>query len=220
MRLSDKYCIDKIKGAIVERITKDWPTTVNQYDSAAQARMEMGSVFPMFMTWDYAFPEPVAAIELATKFDIPEILPAAFYRLATINTSINWSDMEYKPAGRWSELSPQNMVRFIIGRDKLYKSTVQRILEVLEEPSEHTACDTVRAVQRQDFITATLLEANVTGYMDPLRIYHQLREKINGTSGICFHCQFRIADRLNEERGVVWECLEEFFDLPNPQPTQ
>ncbi|PSR71218.1 hypothetical protein PHLCEN_2v12872 [Hermanssonia centrifuga] len=218
MSLSDKYCMDKIKAAIGARVMKDWPTTIDQYDNAAQACMNYHPGRLLSMAWDFVFPEPVAAIEFATKFNTPEILPAAFYHLATLDTSIKWTGMEYKPAGRWSELSSQNVARFIIGRDKLYKATVASVLGVFDEPCEYAVCDTARAVRRQDVIATTFLEANVTQHMDPLRIYNQLRENI-GFSDVCVDCQFRIAHRLSEEKGVLWECLKVFFDLPNPQPT-
>lgn len=69
--------------------------------------------------------EPAAAIKFAHDFDVPAVLPAAFYRLAITDPGDNWTsgrtsaDPPEVGSARWDCLDAPTFMRLMRGKDIL-----------------------------------------------------------------------------------------------------
>lgn len=107
LSMSSKYQVDHIRNTIIERLESDWPQSLFEWDllekriksvrdmydalkwrtpPEADSSNSEGEVFII----RHHFPEPCSAIRLAKQYDIPSILPSAFYRLACIYLNNDW----------------------------------------------------------------------------------------------------------------------------------
>ena len=70
----------------------DWPTTLDEWlvleDELEKAAREELGLHSLGM--DNRFPEPASAIRIALDYNIPSILPAAFYTLSRIRAKEDW----------------------------------------------------------------------------------------------------------------------------------
>lgn len=77
--IAAKYQVDSLCRAVAEHLKSQWPTTLEQLlkdTRTVPSHLPIGRMY-------IAFPEPAAAIRLATDLNVPEILPMAYYVLAT-----------------------------------------------------------------------------------------------------------------------------------------
>ena len=131
MRLATKYQVDSLCKRIANHLEQQWPKTLEEYAQLQSTREAAWDIRTRFRTPPvYAsFPEPAAAISLAVEYNIPSILPAAFYALAMSNPELNaWdcaleSSFQYdktRPA-RWSLLDKGSLLRCYQGKHTLSK---------------------------------------------------------------------------------------------------
>ncbi|KIP07184.1 hypothetical protein PHLGIDRAFT_429124 [Phlebiopsis gigantea 11061_1 CR5-6] len=101
MKMGRKYQIDTICAAITNHLEQQWPLTEESVRRFLRSREEdEESCFDEWRAdpstkhiWKM-YPEPASAIRLAVDFDIPSILPAAFYMLATMTPDQKWPKSE------------------------------------------------------------------------------------------------------------------------------
>lgn len=94
LRLAIKYEIEKLRTRLVHQVVADWPITIHDWDRQQaefdairkQLSAALAEGGPRTFLADL-IPEPASAIAFAREFNCPEILPAAFYRLSTMNIS-------------------------------------------------------------------------------------------------------------------------------------
>ncbi|KIP07180.1 hypothetical protein PHLGIDRAFT_71502 [Phlebiopsis gigantea 11061_1 CR5-6] len=80
MKLANKYEMDTIRERAVEAVCRDWPETFEQW---ARINAEIHSLIDRT-------PEAAAAVRFARDFNIPSILPAAYYALAHSDRNWHW----------------------------------------------------------------------------------------------------------------------------------
>lgn len=134
VKLAGKYLLDNVCAYMIRRVTMDWPTTLDAWDIAENERRGRRRMAESQYrsSADYVAladrtPEPVVAIVFAQENGCPEILPAAFYRLASIEITDDWSgtqpapgSVRYpRPRARWALCEKDNLVRWIKGRQAL-----------------------------------------------------------------------------------------------------
>lgn len=141
--------MDCIRSRIVKAIEAQWPRTLQQW-LVFQAGVKVRKEYWVAQHSDAhgclrattnpksALPEPVSAINLATEFDIPAILPAAFYRLAITDLQLDASGTFpwLKPSdfiASWSSLGQQNWSRLANGKEELIRQH-QEVADAYEEP--------------------------------------------------------------------------------------
>lgn len=125
VRLAGKYLMDQARADMIKRVTMDWPSTLEDWD----AREDGNAVHSRYYwqsgdqsaTWSNHTSEPVSAIVFAQENGCTEILPVAFYRLASIDIDDEWGTANtYQPdprrRARWSLCDKDNLVRWIRGR--------------------------------------------------------------------------------------------------------
>lgn len=134
VKLAGKYLLDNASADIIRRVTMDWPTTLDEWDileNERRGRRRMAdsqyrSGAECIALADRT-PEPVAAIVFAQENGCTEILPAAFYRLASIEITDDWSGTQPapgslrhpRPRARWALCEKDNLMRRIKGRQAL-----------------------------------------------------------------------------------------------------
>ena len=121
LRLAAKYLIEPLRAHLVEQVVSDWPKTLKEWD----LRQEEIQVFLRDRKHPPVhehFPEPVTAIKFAQEFGCEEILPAAFYQLATTSTSADWDLPQYSKnemRAKWSILEKEDWRRYARGCEEL-----------------------------------------------------------------------------------------------------
>lgn len=129
MQLAIKYQIDWIRTRIVEQFEADWPKTIFEWRrqrgewkaNLTSMAMRIEPLYPL----EHFHAEPAAAIRFALDFDIPSILPAAYYRLAMADLEEQWKDPEpvtLDPEGvsaRWGCLDAGILMRLMRGKERL-----------------------------------------------------------------------------------------------------
>lgn len=141
VKLADKYVMSTIRSAMVKRVIMDWPTTLDQWDvhqhelrNLNRQIFQIGPGHPQYFVVARHTPEPVAAITFARAHGCPELLPAALYRLASIEVANDW-DTELSQVfnrstavlfARWSLCDREDLLRYAHGRQTFayYHATV------------------------------------------------------------------------------------------------
>ncbi|KAL1938682.1 hypothetical protein VTO73DRAFT_11285 [Trametes versicolor] len=141
VKLADKYVMSTIRSAMVKRVAMDWPTTVDQWDvhqhelrNLSRQILQIGPGHPRYFVVAHHTPEPVAAINFARAHGCTEILPAAFYRLASIDVANDWDTVLSQLFNcsttvlfaRWSLCDKEDLLRYAHGRQSFayYHATV------------------------------------------------------------------------------------------------
>lgn len=138
LKLSMKYECERIRARIVENLEADWPQTLAQWDArrsetimarSEHAQQASGKVNGLYL--DDRLPEPASAIRIASDYNIPSILPAAFYELALLTTDADWDTYRANPSGegkhlrfgartaRWNLLDKRDLMRLLHGQKLL-----------------------------------------------------------------------------------------------------
>ena len=138
-KLGDKYQVDSIGQAILAHLRTMWPTTLTDLLRMVKARADWAKLYhteeasynqPLDSKLHLceSFPEPASAIRLARDYDIPAILPAAFYILATSDPDAPWPDrgvfrgkklLRTSVPANWALLEDGDRLRLFRGRDRL-----------------------------------------------------------------------------------------------------
>ncbi|KAI0777476.1 hypothetical protein BD413DRAFT_180066 [Trametes elegans] len=130
VRLADKYLLDTLRSSLVKRVVEDWPKTLDEWDVAngelkAIVNLAYRPNRPRSQTVNLPgrVPEPASAIMFAQEFGCHEILPAAYYRLATIEIDNEWERKRATDSttlyARWTLLDSESLLRYISGRRQL-----------------------------------------------------------------------------------------------------
>ena len=97
LSLVNKYAMDSLRPRLIRPFQQAWPKTPCQWD---QLEIQLDSqdgaftdhlvhgLYHRFEALTSQLPDPAPVIRLAGEFDIPAILPAAFYHLSRFRASI------------------------------------------------------------------------------------------------------------------------------------
>lgn len=216
---ASKYEVSDVCRKIIRHIESQWPNDLARWDLLAgyvAAGLETTSCMPI----DH-IPEPAAAIALGRKYDIFDILPAAFYDLSTIPSLNEWDirfeyeehradpPVDYKGrAARWKLLSGIDLLAIYQGRELL----TAHAEEVSERDFFYKACTTTSKQTCQE--TKKLLRRKISseGARDILRCLQTLLASTSNT--LCESCHFNLECHIETERKEIWRRLPEIFNLP------
>ncbi|KAF8121079.1 hypothetical protein EV363DRAFT_1187321 [Boletus edulis] len=125
--LSRKYGITRMYAQIMRHLESDWPQTLNDWDKLERDITETKNSDADRI--DDHSPEPAAAIKLAHRFDIPSILPAAFYHLSRLSIQDDWDKTHADPSisirnptkrtAKWGLLSAKDFRCLLLGKAEL-----------------------------------------------------------------------------------------------------
>ncbi|KAF7791232.1 hypothetical protein EIP86_002246 [Pleurotus ostreatoroseus] len=230
LKLSIKYECDTIHARLVENLQADWPQTLAQWDArrleTAVARSEHelrvnGKVDGLFL--DDRLPEPASAIRIASDFHISNILPAAFYQLALLNTDADWDAYRARPLGegkylrfgartaRWGLLDRQDLMRLCHGQKLLAAYTRSIGTEIFSPqcPKNAKGCSKARSD-----CWKYIQENAPISMEDPLDILHDC-VNIRDIFPIlpCERCTSDIATKAQNKRHELWRKLPALFNV-------
>ncbi|GJF00620.1 hypothetical protein PsYK624_169140 [Phanerochaete sordida] len=236
MRVASKYMADAIRERIIALLEEGCPRTFEQWVrfSAEQRALEQ-----LYATSPDPFndgtglsdrvPEPAALVRFACDFDVPTLLPFAFYTLASIPAARTWT----RPAGsprvasrryaRWELLDAGELARVLRGRETLsyirenskqwadYYFSAPTFLCIV--PQHRRACSE-RVLEVEDqWLQHIARKPMHTGCPDPLRIFEDAYYDAQAWK-LCDDCTGKMRKWIREEQQRdIWDSLQDTFDL-------
>ncbi|KIP07173.1 hypothetical protein PHLGIDRAFT_127803 [Phlebiopsis gigantea 11061_1 CR5-6] len=148
MRIATKYQIDTVRRRIIDIMHDSWPQTFEhwlryQSEIAVLRTMHAGRDDGLVdgKSFEECIPEPASAIRFAQDFDVPSILPFAFYTLAGIPIHHDWDEMRkgnghkrsanartQSRTARWDLLDVQDYKKVMAYREALAERVCQVVL--------------------------------------------------------------------------------------------
>ncbi|KAJ7636135.1 hypothetical protein DFH06DRAFT_1100234 [Mycena polygramma] len=222
LRICKKYRISDLAASVIAQLKFEWPTSLALWEvhetrvrklGIAHAAAPDGLIDGQYL--DDRFPEPASIIRLAREFNIPELLPAAFYALSLISPSAAY-DTYHTPAtralphhaaklarlarsARWGLLMPPDLLCLAKGRDFLRSR--KALTQILEKPTRSAACragcDTLLAALR-DLAEET---HDILGALTYLRLY--ITDPVNPPK-LCAVCAKGLCDEIAALRLRIW----------------
>ncbi len=219
MGLADKYLIDTIRIAIIAHIRSTWPTTLSEWDHVQECTALAAKTG---LPYDRILPEPLAAIQFANMFNVPEILPAAFYYLSTISMEHDRDSqlpktgvtLKEQPSARWSILDRQGLFQFITGRDRLHDRAFQLASGRAVSypcPGTHHPCPAARKALPGELLQCFVRETE--GPRDPLGAFKRLEKTVSRNGSFCSKCKPGLSRDLLRPRESLWNELPGFFNF-------
>ena len=130
MKIATKYQVESVRERVVTLMHDSWPQSFEQWLSihfelarikGQHKKANGGPVGGNYL--HQRIPEPCAAIRFARDYDIPSILPAAFYCLSGIPSNCNWEDplkrTNNRERARWGLLDAFDLRRLVRLREVL-----------------------------------------------------------------------------------------------------
>lgn len=236
LKLASKYQMEELRKRIVFRVEADWPQSISEwhrFDTTPMPKAPSDATYTCPRSKTLIL-EPVSAIRLARTYNIPAILPAAFYHLSRLSIERSWnaccgshakleaiSDIRYKIGARWELATGDDFRCLLHGRRALETAAVhfctdlqilsERYLEEIDKARSHdNRCrDVLNDMASVKYREKALAEPDI------FRMSRTLREDIQ--SKLCRHCSLALL-HLNggpfavAERGL-WDGLYMFFNL-------
>ncbi len=201
LTVATKYEIHSIRQCIVKRLESDWPQTLRGWENlVASKRTRL---------------EPAAAIRLATEFDIPSILPAAFYALVQINPEQEWSmSGDIVRGARWDMLHAEDYRRYVRGKHNLAVKMKEMYNNVFKV--DGACCESLTRC-RKTLNEACRGDAQDFLLPDPLRIF--IGSWSAKKLAVCLDCHLSVIINDYKAREELWEGLPEIFQLPKTSLT-
>lgn len=120
VRIAKKYMVQDITQVIIRHISKDWPKSLEEWDTLAENQSN-----PMSSL------EPAAAYLFALEHDVEDMLPAAFYLLTITPLTSDWDEPSEGKEGsraRWNMLVRHGeLLKFVQRRDKFIRYTQHEV---------------------------------------------------------------------------------------------
>ncbi len=102
--MATKYEMPELREKLVRIVESEWPLTLDEFEDFDRRQDELykrhedGIV--ELSSWPlHLIPEPAAAIALALEFNIPSILPAAYYDISRCSVECDWEDVNLNSLG-------------------------------------------------------------------------------------------------------------------------
>ncbi|CAL1702993.1 unnamed protein product [Somion occarium] len=226
-RLAIKYEIEVLRDAIFQQIAADWPEDLASWDARiaeeklCQEALSLDHESYDKDTLDEIFPEPAAAINFGLEFGVHSMLPAAFYRLATIpahqdwdvyrnmdhpNYGDHWSDLyDGLRTAHWGSLSSQVLMHLILLREEL-KGQTREIISTFsllhDKCAKRVSCKKTKAELLKNYLSSP----SESRFSDPMTVLKRLLDQTENWE-ICRLCKWFTRDKLLLVRQGVWSTV-------------
>ncbi|KAF8216796.1 hypothetical protein K438DRAFT_1925829 [Mycena galopus ATCC 62051] len=202
IRLGRKYEVKDLFASAVARLTAEYPTTLDRYDTVQQA------VFSGRITETYA---DIDVIALANETNLQSVLPSAYYHLverSTLNqllTSILPTDGETS----YASLSPVDVHRCVVGHQKLFIKQFQRDYTLGWTRQYFPDCTDAEdcRISRKAIMDCHLDDAEI-GALDRPSTW------VDSELKFCPECKQHMRKCMTIGRKKIWKELPEIFGLP------
>jgi len=96
--MATKYEMPELREKLVRIVESEWPMTPDEFEDFDRRHDELYKRYKdgivELASWPlHLLPEPAAAIALALEFNIPSILPAAYYDLSRCDVDWEWDNV-------------------------------------------------------------------------------------------------------------------------------
>lgn len=231
VRIAKKYQFDQLTSVIIDHVANMWPKTLHEWDlQESTFRLLQNSSHVTATQLRHAVSEPASAIMFALEFDVPTILPAAFYMLAVTPSGADWaSTLPTKStlysAARWDLLDGPTAIKLLRGRDSLrahlpkiplFNSIGHRSVFAAFGDSNvaGTTCDSAK---KEALNGITGGAEFLSGHPHHLRILQDVSIQLAGNPGICSNCILDLDQRVTEARSALWAHLPKAFGIAGLQ---
>lgn len=233
MKIATKYQVDSVTKAITHHIEQQWPRSLRDLlrmkGAIGALRRGPQVAGPSSLV---QFPEPASAIRLATDFNIPSVLPGAYYVLATMNRESAFALGKAK----WTLLDKLDLYRYYAGKSVLAQDFMLKaeavydvgfpegcatvydgdeVWEAFEEEEQFSSCRRVVAKMERETEQGShsLFEAIRLAYSpDPVLKYMKMYDEVSEW-GLCITCQGKARENIESDLEKLWQRLPEAFDL-------
>ncbi|TFY61659.1 hypothetical protein EVG20_g6971 [Dentipellis fragilis] len=241
LELCRKYQIDSLRNTIITRLEEDWPPSLDGWDVLDAQIQSMALIWTRDHRdalrkptqtaeyFDTSVPEPASAIQLAREFDIPSILPAAFYTLSRISIDENWHimhDLDERTSqptrtARWRDLGPQDFICLLEGRARLqgvmdydYSEPSSNLVDIYYDENPHARSSFCTESTRETFYDQIGDAASDSS--DVLGALHPYQAKFHSGHKVCPSCSRKFTMEVHNLRQYIWDRLPEHFGLCEP----
>ncbi|KAF7315146.1 BTB domain-containing protein [Mycena indigotica] len=205
IRLGRKYDFSDLFKAGVRRLTRDYPSTVEDFDCQDTAK---ASILPYHGLH-------VDVLALARENNILSVLPVAFYSILHDYRHVEWLDGLERPDGTKAVLAPNELRICVTSSSRMFRIPLQTgytFSWLYESPSADicrcvTECSQWRLKISQLFINFNSDYAGAALFPDPDQVEVFLQSS-------CLPCQNEIRKATQNGRKKAWEDLPSFFGLP------
>ncbi|GJE96877.1 hypothetical protein PsYK624_130850 [Phanerochaete sordida] len=208
VRIARKYQVDDIANVVIRHISELWPKSLAEWDKTFPTWMENRKT----TATSKLIPEPASAIRFANEFNVPSILPAAFYFLA-VQSAENIETAEESPhctAARWDLTEHTMLLQLIRGRDHMRSEFLRECQRDRCIVGFHGGLPATLAATR-DKCNAARAEVLLTILRGGLGNPDQGHATINAYQDIC--CKREMTKRATNARSEMWEGLPGFFAI-------
>ncbi|GJE96790.1 BTB domain-containing protein [Phanerochaete sordida] len=236
MRLARKYDVDAVRTRIVQRLEADWPKDVIEWLRLcadvrkrtelrdAIDRMYVGAPSPEPAPF---VPEPASAVRFAREFDVPSILPAAFYALALTDVRADWDApgarrSELFAAARWTLLDATDVLRVARGKALLCMRIVDMVgTPLLSDQPFCASCATNRLPHELSELWQSYLSTqgfaggiNLANRPDMIGLYSEFLELLDTDfAGLCARHMGMFRSFFPTAMDARWRQLPGMFEL-------
>lgn len=218
LEMAEKYQFSGIKWKITQEIEETCPNNLDKWNiySARVGVLSSTGEWCQDKDPDFNLPEPASAIAIARKFDIPAILPAAFYDLSTISPLSDW-EARYdcgvgdeneigERSARWGWLNRADLLRVFRGKESLAKAA----REFSESEVILYQCNVgLLCLEARQALQTKINDHD--GLQDVLRHLESLKNRLDDT--ICLQCRELLPKVIQYEREDIWDSLKDVFGL-------
>ncbi|KII91856.1 hypothetical protein PLICRDRAFT_136372 [Plicaturopsis crispa FD-325 SS-3] len=206
LRLGKKYDIQHIHDEAMLRLTTDYPSTLEAYDSSSRLhRLECTSHAELF------------AMNLARETQTLQIIPAAMYTFASyrsLRDIMRCADRDSRTIGDSTlaaSLSPENSRACLVGREDLMDAQLEHTFSWLAKPPTAGRCGyPVRCMDERRRILAEMMVSPII--LTALNEWDEepSKEGLN----LCHSCRAEAQIAHNSGRQAIWDALPSYFGLP------
>ncbi|KZV73416.1 hypothetical protein PENSPDRAFT_682898 [Peniophora sp. CONT] len=204
LRLAHKYDAKEMHGLVSLSMSQQWPSYWEQWTSVHRKG---------YLTDNH--PNPVHAILLASQYNVPDVLPTAFYDLYLSYERAEGRTYDLSPL----DATPQLLHRYIKGR-ALIRSAIEfkprRFLSFAKMTDVECGLESSKACY--DIIYAWYFQRTRDYMFDPDFFLYGLGRIIEQLQSCemeeaCAECQSGVADMLIDERQKFWTQLPVMFGV-------
>jgi len=196
LRLSSKYNVEYLRERAIAHLTECFPTTLGEWNLRHNANIM--ETFPA---------RPFLVLQLARKFDIPAMLPAAMYCCACTPDIKSLCDGITSIDGSHIELDWEDKRSCLLARQKLYDAQRIRLFGCLLDLPTCARCDSGKL----EYLRRLEHKSIQSGFPYPF----QQKFDLSFDQAVCKECYNRSFSSFSAARQELWDDLPSLFDLPS-----
>lgn len=220
LRLGNKYALADLEQEAVERLEKIFPSSLDDFEheliQPTCRRADLNLFCPKSRV-SFKSSDAITAINLARTYDIPSLLPSAFYMCSRLPIDILVKGAPPSRHMLMNSLARDDLIRCWNGQLELghhYMSMAQTLTNAISENdcSTSVTCCSVKA----NWIVEMEEETNSASCLDTMGcclMAPNLTYLADVEMGLCRECIQRREEIWEQFRQSIWNALPNMFDV-------